>query len=104
MSEALREERYERPDAAVPPAVRVRVPAKVNLHLGVGARRPDGYHEVQTVYHAISLYDEVTARPGDPLSLRPSGPSSRTTRMPAQSTSRSDAICVSTPSASRCMD
>jgi 4-diphosphocytidyl-2-C-methyl-D-erythritol kinase len=73
VSEALREERYERPDAAVPPAVRVRVPAKVNLHLGVGARRPDGYHEVQTVYHAISLYDEVTARPGDSLSLTMEG-------------------------------
>jgi len=49
--------------------VRVRAPAKINLHLGVGAVRPDGYHEIHTVYHAISLYDEVTARSGDSLTL-----------------------------------
>ncbi|HZE42119.1 MAG TPA: 4-(cytidine 5'-diphospho)-2-C-methyl-D-erythritol kinase, partial [Stackebrandtia sp.] len=41
-------------------AVRVRVPAKINLHLGVGPRRADGYHDLTTVYQAISLYDEVT--------------------------------------------
>jgi 4-diphosphocytidyl-2-C-methyl-D-erythritol kinase len=41
--------------------VTARVPAKVNLHLGVGARRPDGYHDVATVLQAVSLYDEVTA-------------------------------------------
>lgn len=40
--------------------VTVRVPAKVNLHLGVGPRRADGFHELHTVYHAVSLYDEVT--------------------------------------------
>jgi 4-diphosphocytidyl-2-C-methyl-D-erythritol kinase len=39
----------------------VRVPAKVNLHLAVGERRDDGYHELVTVFHAISLFDEVTA-------------------------------------------
>ena len=44
--------------------VRVRVPAKINLHLGVGPLRHDGYHELATVYHAISIYDEITARPG----------------------------------------
>lgn len=41
-------------------AVRVRVPAKINLHLGVGDRRDDGYHHLTTVYQAISLYDEIT--------------------------------------------
>ncbi|MFL6026595.1 MAG: 4-(cytidine 5'-diphospho)-2-C-methyl-D-erythritol kinase [Friedmanniella sp.] len=50
--------------SALPPApvgVRVRVPAKINLALKVGARRPDGYHPLATVYHAVSLYDEVSA-------------------------------------------
>ncbi len=42
----------------------VRVPAKVNLQLSVGATRQDGYHELVTVFHAVSLYDEVTAGPG----------------------------------------
>ena len=39
--------------------VRVRVPAKINLHLGVGDRRPDGFHDLTTVYQGVSLYDEV---------------------------------------------
>ncbi|MDR7280662.1 4-diphosphocytidyl-2-C-methyl-D-erythritol kinase [Catenuloplanes atrovinosus] len=53
--------------------VRVRVPAKINLHLGVGPLRDDGYHELNTVYQAISLYDELTARRGDTLSLTMEG-------------------------------
>lgn len=43
--------------------VTVRAPAKVNLQLAVGARRPDGYHDLATVYQAVDLYDEVTAEP-----------------------------------------
>ncbi len=43
-----------------------RVPAKVNLQLSVGPRRPDGYHELVTVFHALSLFDEVTASDGTP--------------------------------------
>jgi 4-diphosphocytidyl-2-C-methyl-D-erythritol kinase len=35
--------------------------------------RPDGYHELHTVYHAIALQDEVTARPGDSLTLTMQG-------------------------------
>jgi 4-diphosphocytidyl-2-C-methyl-D-erythritol kinase len=53
----------------VPEPVTVRVPAKVNLHLSVGPTREDGYHELVTVFHAISLYDEVTATPARDLSL-----------------------------------
>lgn len=50
-------------------SVTVRVPGKVNLFLGVGDRRPDGYHELATVFHAVSLYDDVTLRTADVLSL-----------------------------------
>jgi 4-diphosphocytidyl-2-C-methyl-D-erythritol kinase len=39
--------------------VTVRVPAKVNLHLGVGPLRADGKHELHTIYHAVSLFDTV---------------------------------------------
>jgi 4-diphosphocytidyl-2-C-methyl-D-erythritol kinase len=42
-------------------SVTVRAPAKINLHLGVGPSRADGYHELATVYQAIGLYDDVTA-------------------------------------------
>lgn len=39
----------------------MRVPAKINLALRVGERREDGYHELSTVFQAVSLYDTVTA-------------------------------------------
>ncbi len=42
-------------------SVTARVPAKINLHLGVGAGRPDGFHTLNTVYHGVSLADTVTA-------------------------------------------
>jgi len=54
-------------------SVTVRVPGKVNLFLGVGDRRPDGYHELTTVFHAVSLVDEVTVRNADVLSLQTVG-------------------------------
>lgn len=41
-------------------SVTVRAPAKINLHLGVGAVRDDGFHPLETVYQAIGLYDDVT--------------------------------------------
>lgn len=40
--------------------VTVRVPAKLNLQLAVGPPRGDGYHDLVTVFHAVSLFDEVT--------------------------------------------
>ena len=40
----------------------MRVPAKVNLQLSVGPARPDGYHELATVFHAVGLFDDVIAR------------------------------------------
>ena len=60
-------------DRPLPSTVKVRVPAKINLHLGVGPLRHDGFHELRTVYHAIALHDEVTARRGDTLTLTMEG-------------------------------
>lgn len=51
-------------------SVTVRVPGKVNLYLSVGDLRDDGYHDLTTVFHAVSLLDEVTVRNADVLSLR----------------------------------
>lgn len=41
-------------------SITVRAPAKINLLLGVGPVRDDGFHPLDTVYQAISLYDDVT--------------------------------------------
>jgi len=54
-------------------SVTVRVPGKVNLFLAVGDLRDDGYHELTTVFHAVSLFDEITVRNADMLSLELSG-------------------------------
>lgn len=44
-------------------SVRVlRAPAKVNLHLEILGRRGDGFHEILSVFQAVSLYDRVTIR------------------------------------------
>lgn len=53
------------PPAETAPAVLARAPGKVNLHLSVGAPRRDGYHELATVFLAVSIYDELTARPAE---------------------------------------
>jgi 4-diphosphocytidyl-2-C-methyl-D-erythritol kinase len=50
-------------------AVTVRAPAKVNLQLAAGPARPDGFHSLVTVYHAVSLFDEVTVAPADKTSI-----------------------------------
>ncbi|BBY31637.1 4-(cytidine 5'-diphospho)-2-C-methyl-D-erythritol kinase [Mycolicibacterium sediminis] len=54
-------------------SVTVRVPGKVNLYLEVGDLRDDGYHELTTVFHAVSLFDEVTVRNADVQSLEMTG-------------------------------
>jgi 4-diphosphocytidyl-2-C-methyl-D-erythritol kinase len=41
-------------------SVTVKVPAKVNLQLSVGPRESDGYHNLVTVFQAVSIFDEIT--------------------------------------------
>ncbi|MFJ2772097.1 4-(cytidine 5'-diphospho)-2-C-methyl-D-erythritol kinase [Streptomyces sp. NPDC087300] len=48
-------------------SVSVRVPAKVNVQLAVGAARADGFHDLANVFLAVGLYDEVTVAPADRL-------------------------------------
>ena len=40
----------------------VKAYAKVNLHLGVGRLREDGYHDLVTVFQQLSIHDDVTLR------------------------------------------
>ncbi len=48
--------------ASVATRIVVGAPAKINLALSVLGRRPDGYHDVQTVLQSIALCDTVTIR------------------------------------------
>jgi 4-diphosphocytidyl-2-C-methyl-D-erythritol kinase len=54
-------------------AVTVRVPAKVNVQLAVGGRRPDGFHDLANVFLAVGLHDHVTAAPADELRITAAG-------------------------------
>lgn len=51
------------------PSVTVRAPAKVNLQLSVGPPGPDGYHDLATVFHAVSLYDQLVAESAEDLTV-----------------------------------
>ncbi|THA33781.1 4-(cytidine 5'-diphospho)-2-C-methyl-D-erythritol kinase [Streptomyces sp. A1277] len=55
-------------------SVTVRVPAKVNVQLAVGAARPDGFHDLANVFLAVGLYDEVTVTPAETLRITCAGP------------------------------
>src|SRR5271167_791348 len=52
--------------------VTVRSFAKINLGLGIGPLRPDGFHELRTVYQTIALHDivHVEVKPGDGIEIR----------------------------------
>lgn len=53
--------------------IRVRVPGKINLFLSVGSVRPDGYHDLVTVFHAVGLWDELTISAADRHTVRTHG-------------------------------
>ncbi|NEA64236.1 4-(cytidine 5'-diphospho)-2-C-methyl-D-erythritol kinase [Streptomyces sp. SID12488] len=55
-------------------SVTVRVPAKVNVQLAVGAARPDGFHDLANVFLAVGLFDEVTVTPAAELRITCDGP------------------------------
>jgi 4-diphosphocytidyl-2-C-methyl-D-erythritol kinase len=54
-------------------SVTVRVPAKINLQLAVGPLRPDGYHDLVTVFHAIGLFDMVSVAAAEADSVAVAG-------------------------------
>lgn len=59
--------------SAVDSAVRVRAPGKLNLFFEVGERQEDGYHDVASVYQAVSLDEEVWATEASDFSISVSG-------------------------------
>ncbi|KJS23288.1 MAG: hypothetical protein VR72_01770 [Clostridiaceae bacterium BRH_c20a] len=52
----------------------VKAYAKINLILDVLGKRPDGYHEVEMIMQAISLYDRITIKPGNGISITTNHP------------------------------
>lgn len=56
------------------PSVTARAPGKINLHFGVGPLGDDGYHDVASVYQAVSLYEDVTVTEAAEFSVSVTGP------------------------------
>jgi 4-diphosphocytidyl-2-C-methyl-D-erythritol kinase len=46
-------------------ALLVRAPAKINLTLLIAGKRPDGFHEIETIMAKVDLFDELLIEPAD---------------------------------------
>ena len=94
------------PGRRTPDRVTARAPAKVNLHLSVGRRRSDGFHDLTTVFQAVGLYDDVVLERADALTVEVTGASAdlvpldetnlavRAVRLIAQHTGRPAEVAV----------
>jgi 4-diphosphocytidyl-2-C-methyl-D-erythritol kinase len=47
----------------------VRAPAKLNLSLLIAGRRPDGFHEIETIMAKVDWYDEIRIEPGQTTAI-----------------------------------
>ncbi len=51
----------------------IKAPAKINLFLYIISKRDDGYHEIESVFQTVSLYDVLYAYPSNKFSLHIKG-------------------------------
>lgn len=49
---------------AVPDGLLVRAPAKINLTLLIAGKRPDGFHDIETIMAKVNFFDEIIIQPG----------------------------------------
>ena len=49
--------------------IRVRAPAKLNVGLEILERRADGYHEIQTLFVPLRLFDEIEVEAADSAAI-----------------------------------
>ncbi len=49
--------------------IEIKAPCKINLGLKVIRKRPDGYHDIETIFYPINLFDQVTIEPSSSFSF-----------------------------------
>lgn len=47
--------------------------AKINIGINIIDRRSDGYHNIETIFYPLPIYDALEAMPGDELTFNSSG-------------------------------
>jgi 4-diphosphocytidyl-2-C-methyl-D-erythritol kinase len=47
--------------------------AKINIGLNITSRRPDGYHNIETIFYPVKIYDALETSPGGELTFESSG-------------------------------
>ena len=47
--------------------------AKINIGINITARRPDGYHNIETIFYPVRIFDAIEALPAEKLSFQSSG-------------------------------
>ncbi|MFZ4619750.1 MAG: 4-(cytidine 5'-diphospho)-2-C-methyl-D-erythritol kinase [Bacteroidota bacterium] len=53
----------------------VKAYAKINLGLHIVGKRQDGFHDIETIFHRINLYDEINIENSEDISISCSNPS-----------------------------
>jgi 4-diphosphocytidyl-2-C-methyl-D-erythritol kinase len=48
--------------------------AKINLGLKIRRKRGDGYHDIETIFHRVDIYDEIDIRPSETIRVTSSDP------------------------------
>src|SRR5664279_3002850 len=52
----------------------IKTPAKINIGLNILSKREDGYHNLETIFYPINLFDELSIREDDKFSLITTSP------------------------------
>ena len=49
--------------------MKIKAPAKLNLSLEIMGKRPDGYHDISSIFQTVSLFDSIDVQPADEIYL-----------------------------------
>ena len=52
----------------------IKTPAKINIGLNIISKREDGYHNLETIFYPINLYDELTIKENSKFALITNNP------------------------------
>ena len=48
-------------------SIRIKTPAKINIGLNIINKRPDGYHNIESIFYPVNLFDIIYIEQSDVL-------------------------------------